>query len=137
MREEPRAGASAATDWRFAVLYESARALAEADTRADAIPRILKAICEALDWEHGALWDIDPDAGVLRCSCMWHVASVRFEAFEAISRAVSLPRGIGLPGRVWASASRCGCLACGVMRASLGRWWRGANRSAAHSECRS
>ncbi len=90
-------------DWRLAVLYETARALAETATLADATPRILKAICDALDWEHGALWDVDVKAGVLRCAATWHVPSVQFEEFEAISRRTAFPPGIGLPGRVWTS----------------------------------
>ena len=41
-----------------------ARALVEACTFAEAVPRILEAICSALDWEHGALWDIDRQTDV-------------------------------------------------------------------------
>ena len=43
-----------------------ARALVEACTFDEAAPRILEAICSALGWEHGALWD---DRSPERTSC--------------------------------------------------------------------
>jgi PAS domain S-box-containing protein len=81
-----------------------ARALVEASTFADAVPQILEAICTALDWEHGALWAIDRQAGVLRCTQIWPAESPDFPEFQAISRDSVFPLGIGLPGRVWATA---------------------------------
>ena len=53
---------------RLTAEHVVARALVEASTFAEAVPRILEAICNALDWEHGALWDIDREADVLRCA---------------------------------------------------------------------
>ena len=41
---------------KAAVEYAAARALADATTIAEATPRILEAICDALGWAHGALW---------------------------------------------------------------------------------
>ena len=58
------------------VLYETACALVESSTLADATPRMLKAICEALNWEYGALWRVDAAASVLRVVGVWHAASI-------------------------------------------------------------
>ena len=80
-----------------------ARALVEACTFEEAVPRILEAICGALDWEHGALWNIDRANDVLRCAEIFTAASASFPEFNAASRSSSFRRGIGLPGRVWAS----------------------------------
>jgi two-component system, sensor histidine kinase and response regulator len=82
-----------------------ARVLIEAATFDEAAPRILEAICEALNWEHGALWTIDSAADVLRCVDLWNSPSIKFPEFDAISRTMTFRRGIGLPGRVWASAA--------------------------------
>jgi PAS domain S-box-containing protein len=79
------------------------RALAESATLADAAPRVLQAMCEALDWEHGALWSLDAGAGVLRCVHTWHLPTLLLPEFEDISRRTALAPGVGLPGRVWAS----------------------------------
>ena len=80
-----------------------ARALVEASTFAEAVPKILEAICKALDWEHGALWTVDRQEDVLRCIQIWTAASVNLPEFNAVSRASTFRRGVGLPGRVWAN----------------------------------
>jgi two-component system, sensor histidine kinase and response regulator len=79
-----------------------ARALVEACTFAEAVPKILEAICKALDWEHAALWDIDRQNDVLRCAEIYTAPTIEFPAFDAISRSACFTRGAGLPGRVWA-----------------------------------
>jgi len=75
--------------------------LAEAAAVRDAAPGILRAICESLEWDAGALWGVDTDAGVLRCLEVWHKATVAIPAFEAASRRRTFSPGVGLPGRVW------------------------------------
>jgi PAS domain S-box-containing protein len=83
--------------------YVSARALAESATLAEAAVRVLQALCEALGWDYGALWNLDADGGVLNCVETWHQPTVTVTRFEAVSRATAFTRGVGLPGRVWAS----------------------------------
>ena len=77
--------------------------LAEAATLQEATPKILRAVCEYLVWDLGALWSRDHEAGVLRCVEVWHKGSVEVPEFEATSRASTFIPGIGLPGRVWSS----------------------------------
>ena len=92
------------TERRLAAQYEIARALASCGTLAEATPGILKAICEALRWDHGALWYVDSKANFLRCVETWHSGGRRFEEFERASRGSTFPPGMGLPGRVWTTA---------------------------------
>ena len=87
---------------RLTVEHVTARALVEATTFAEAAPKILQAICESLGWEHGALWRIDREAAALRCVETWTAAPAGFPEFAAASRLAAFPRGVGLPGRVWA-----------------------------------
>src|SRR4051812_23349133 len=86
---------------RLTAEHVVARALVEASTFADAGPKILEAICQALDWAHGALWRIDKEANLLRCSHLWPADSAAFPEFQASSRDSTFTRGTGLPGRVW------------------------------------
>jgi PAS domain S-box-containing protein len=79
------------------------RLLAESRTVEDVSPKILQAICECLQWEFGALWNIDKLAERLRCVEVWHPASKPFPGFEATCRQFTLAIGVGLPGRVWQS----------------------------------
>ena len=95
-------GNGAVSERRLTVEHIAARALLDAATLADAVPKILAAICEALGWEHGALWDIDHERAALRCVYIWNKESDRFPEFDAISKGSVFDRGVGLPGRVWA-----------------------------------
>ncbi len=88
---------------RLVAQKAAATALVESPTLADAGVAVLKAICEALDWDVGAIWLRDPEQPVLRCAQLWHRAAAPVPAFEAISREQSFAAGVGLPGRVWSS----------------------------------
>ena len=89
---------------RLTAEYIAARALIDAATLEEAAPKILSAICESLDWAHGALWVIDYEIDALRCAFIWNAPSTSFPEFDAASGAATFARGVGLPGRVWASA---------------------------------
>jgi PAS domain S-box-containing protein len=93
----------ARAEQRLTAEYVSARALAESATLAEAAARVLQALCEALGWDHGALWNVDADSRILRCVETWHAPTFDVPKFEAASRSTTFTRGVGLPGRVWAS----------------------------------
>jgi PAS domain S-box-containing protein len=86
----------------LALEYHLTRVLAESDTRSEAAPPILQAICESAEWEVGALWEVDEDAGVIRCVETSH-SSAGAPGFEKLTRNSVFTPGIGLPGRVWQS----------------------------------
>ena len=88
---------------RLHAQYAVARALAESSSLAEAAPRILRAICEPLGWEHGGLWRVDAEAGVMRCVETWQAPGLAFPGFEEASRRLAFAPGEGLPGRVWES----------------------------------
>jgi PAS domain S-box-containing protein len=88
---------------RQAMLHAVTRALAESPGLRDATGAILPAICVDLEWDVGALWTVDPDAGIMRCVDVCHRPSVTFVEFEAITRKRTFTTGVGLVGRVWAS----------------------------------
>lgn len=96
---------------RLAAQYAVTRVLAEASSLADAAPRILQAIGEALGWDAGTLWRVDVDDNVLRPAGYWQAAKLpltlpspaRGEGWdlEATTRALTLEPGQGIPGRTW------------------------------------
>jgi two-component system cell cycle sensor histidine kinase/response regulator CckA len=90
---------------RLEAQYAVARVLAESPTLAEATPNILQVVGESLGWELGALWAVDSGEQVLRCVAVWHGQSLQLARFEALSRETAFPAGVGLPGRVWASAA--------------------------------
>src|SRR5215207_10397974 len=85
------------------MVYETACALAESASLADAAPRMLQAVCRSLGWEYGALWEVDRARTTVRWVSSWQDRPAHFEEFIAHSRQMTLPRGTGLPGRVWAT----------------------------------
>jgi PAS domain S-box-containing protein len=91
------------SEQRMTAGYAVTRVLAEALTLTEAAPQILRAICESLDWETGAIWRPDETAGLLKCVECWHMPKAQVREFEEITRRETFPRGVGLPGRVWAS----------------------------------
>ncbi len=83
------------------ILFETARALAESATLEDAAPRMLKAVCEALDWQCGAIWQVNRARNTLRCIGTWSEPGLPLDEFTAATLALTFERGVGLPGRVW------------------------------------
>ncbi len=78
--------------------------LAEASDLEQAAPAMLRRVGEHLDWQIGALWLVDAGKPELRCCAVWSAADVRAASFERTTMQLRLPLGVGLPGRVWASA---------------------------------
>ena len=77
--------------------------LVESATLAEAMPRVLEAVCKSLDWVMGVRWSVDSQAHVLRCAEM-HVAPPRLmQEMAEVNRRVTFPHGVGLPGRVWST----------------------------------
>ena len=94
----PRRGSAAVRD-------AVTSALAESGSLEEAAPRIVRAVCEALGWEFGALWTVEPQLDLLRCVEVWHAPLVTVPEFEAQTREHTFSRGVGMPGRVWESAA--------------------------------
>ena len=88
---------------RLMLQHSVTQILAEAATLEEASPKILQTVCNFLQWELGALWTRDQEAGGLRCVEIWHRESAKVPQFEAICRERTFMPGIGLPGRVWSS----------------------------------
>ena len=88
---------------RLVAQHTVTQILAQAATLQEATAKILRAVCECLVWDVGALWSLDKEAGVLRCVEVWHKESIEVAEFEATSHATTFIPGIGLPGRVWFS----------------------------------
>jgi PAS domain-containing protein len=83
--------------------YAVARTLAEATDAGGALRGVIRAVCEALDWECGRYFRLDPVAAVLRSAESWGVSSPLVAQFLERSRGVVLRTDAGLKGRVFRS----------------------------------
>jgi len=88
---------------RRSVGYAATAVLVEAASLNDAAPRLLRVICESLDWDVGAIWSVDRQEQVLRCIEVWHDAGTPVPEFDAATRGRAFAAWTGLPGRVWSS----------------------------------
>lgn len=84
---------------RLGIQYATTRALAESTTLNDAIPKVLQAICQALQWDRGELWAIDPNTKVLNLVQSWTSPKIYAERLGN-SQPSFLPTE-GLLGQVW------------------------------------
>src|SRR5688572_5587908 len=92
-------------EYRLMMQYQTARILAESPSLDTAGPKLLHAICESLGWDLGQIWIVDQEADVLRWLASWHNPAVSVAEFQEASRGRPFPRGLGLPGRVWADGA--------------------------------
>ena len=90
-------------EWQLNIQYAVSRVLTESSTLKEASARILQTVCENLNWEVGEFYTVDRRAGVMRFDDMWSAPNAQIDAFITLSRQTTFARGIGLPGRVWAS----------------------------------
>jgi two-component system, sensor histidine kinase and response regulator len=89
------------SDQRRGVQYAVGSALASAPTLDGAITGILRAIGRGFDWQLGVFWSVDQTNDVLRCLAVWQAPHVKAEEFVAISRQMTVARGMELPGQAW------------------------------------
>jgi len=82
------------------------RVLAEAQSLAAAIPKIIQTVCETMGWHCGSRWEMDKEARLLRCRETWGIDTPEVKEFIAATRerAVEpLPVGQGLVRRIYAA----------------------------------
>ncbi len=81
--------------------YAMARVIADAASVEEARPALLRTICETLEWDMGAVWDVDAEAGVLQCVEVWSQPEIAIGEFEKANAAMACRRGQRLAGEVW------------------------------------
>ena len=85
--------ASFLTRRRQAMEHEITSTLADAASVGEALPKVIRIICEGLDWTCGFHWSWDRPAELLRCREHWYqgVAGIDLVEFQG-------PGKIGMPG---------------------------------------
>ncbi|MEK6762878.1 MAG: PAS domain S-box protein [Nitrospirota bacterium] len=88
---------------RLVCQYAVTQALSESATLEEAVPKVLHAVGETLEWDLCVFWRVDKVSGVLRCLDLWSAPSVPPDPFIQATWQRVLTRGQGLPGSIWAS----------------------------------
>ncbi len=90
---------------RLHVQYQTTKILAESINLKRAISQILPAICECLEWDIGELWMPNYQGECLTCQEIWINPCLDLPKFQEVTEKITFKRGIGLPGKVWATGS--------------------------------
>ena len=110
---------------RRATAYAVGEVLANARNLEEAAPAILRALCQNLQWQVGAVWLVDRTVEQLRCVSVWAADGGRTSAFVSATKESLFPSGMGLPGRVWARGKAAWIedvvLDCNFPRAAVAR----------------
>ncbi|WP_051974904.1 PAS domain S-box protein [Cupriavidus necator] len=88
---------------RLLAEFSVTQTLSEAGSIAEAAPRILREMCEALEWDCGAIWRVDSEAGVLMHVQSWPSSTFARSGSGLVSGTSGF--GMGLPERVWWSGA--------------------------------
>lgn len=83
------------------IQYAIAWILAETATLFVATAKILKIICEKLNWDCGAIWAVNKNENVLQCTRVWQLPEIQSDTFYRESQELNCPPGVGLPGSAW------------------------------------
>src|SRR5271168_1515432 len=67
---------------RLAARDAITQVLSESPSLAAAAPGLLRAVCETLEWQVGALWTVEPHVGLIHCVEIWHCGEELFPSFE-------------------------------------------------------
>jgi PAS domain S-box-containing protein len=77
------------------------RILAESESAAIALQKVIRAVCETEGWDCGRYFRVDEQAGVLRFAHGWSAPDAAVERFVALSRELVYRPGTGLSGLAW------------------------------------
>ncbi len=90
---------------RLASQYAVTRVLSESITLEQAVPRIIQAVGESLEWDLGVFWRLEKQSGTLRCLNSWQDETGAADAFITEMQSQVFKPGVGLPGRILESGS--------------------------------
>jgi PAS domain S-box-containing protein len=91
------------TEAGLRLLHALTLAINGATDLAAALGVTLRLVADATQWVFGQAWTLREDENLLECAKEYFDTDARFTSFRACSAAMTFPRGLGLPGRVWES----------------------------------
>jgi two-component system cell cycle sensor histidine kinase/response regulator CckA len=85
---------------RLASQYAVTRVLSESVTLEQAVPKIIQAVGESLEWDLGVFWRLEKQSGTLRCLNFWQGVTGTTDEFITDMQSRVFKSGVGLPGRI-------------------------------------
>lgn len=94
---------------RLAVQYAVSCVLLEARSLDEVAFNLLQIIGHDLTWDIGLLWMVEREKDAMCCHTIWQAPSHSETIFEQVSRRLTFPKGLGLPGQVWTALQPLWC----------------------------
>lgn len=91
------------SEGRLRLQFDVTHVLSEAHTLREAVGKILQIVCESKNWLLGDFWSVDEQRQLLICEELYRAPSPELDGLAQATRQRSFERGVGLPGRVWAT----------------------------------
>jgi two-component system cell cycle sensor histidine kinase/response regulator CckA len=77
------------------------RILTEANSMAEANPKLLQFICEVMGWEVGQIWNINHSSESIYCESSWSDSLLKIENFKTVTQDIFFSRGENILGMAW------------------------------------
>jgi diguanylate cyclase (GGDEF)-like protein/PAS domain S-box-containing protein len=87
---------------RLTVEHGVTQLVAGATDPNEVMPGIIEAMCTGLSFECGSHWSLDKDGALIQANASWGENTPGIAEFLALTRKMSVPSGVDLPGRAWA-----------------------------------
>jgi PAS domain S-box-containing protein len=88
---------------RRALQFSVSSILADAGSVRKGGSKVIQSICNRLGWITGGIWMRDGMGDRLSLLDLWHDPAADVSPFVTASQSLTFERGVGLPGRVWAT----------------------------------
>jgi PAS domain S-box-containing protein len=86
---------------RLRAQYAITHVLAESASVAEAVPGILRSICECLNWDYGEMWAFDERRRQLVLETWFSHSEAYFQEFASASLGCTFRAGVGMSGNLW------------------------------------
>ncbi|MFN6558986.1 MAG: PAS domain S-box protein [Nostoc sp. ChiSLP01] len=84
--------------------YTVSQILADATVLANAVPLLLRSLCETLGWQLGIFWSVDEEINALHRIGSWHSSDLSIESYQVFNQPSTLALGEGLSDGVGINA---------------------------------
>ncbi|TVR74499.1 MAG: PAS domain S-box protein [Sphaerobacteraceae bacterium] len=88
-------------DRRRSTRYAVTHILAETESPRSALPDVLAAVCEGLEWDWAACWVRQPGSNEMKLDLTWNVGQDSVHPLEAASEENGFGPGYGFLGQIW------------------------------------
>jgi hypothetical protein len=86
------------------LLHRTSQIASETETIEEALQKCVDLVCTQIGWPVGHVYETRDGEDQLYPTGIWHLSLEKaHEEFRTVTESTTFERGVGLPGRIWAS----------------------------------